>query len=97
MGRCTSELEVTSECGNDYRITVHTVILENWVGGGAGRLVVKCRKPGIEDAKDREISQDVHLSAAECRALANMLSATADLIEERASMAQALANARRRS
>lgn len=75
MGICTSELLADAESGegHTYKVTIENAMR------GFGRLVVECLKP---DSDDCENCQGVDLSAAECRALAKMLNATADLIDE---------------
>lgn len=59
--------------GHTYKVTIETGLR------GVGRLNVACLKPDSDDVCN---SQGVDLTAAECRALAGMLNATAEMIQE---------------
>lgn len=75
MGFCTNELwaAVEHEDGYSYKVTVGTGTK------GLARLNVTSMKSGSDDEHN---SQGADLTAAECRALAKMLLATAALIDE---------------
>lgn len=75
MGFCTNVLlpEAIHENGYTFKVTI-----ENGMRGLA-RLNVSCLKPDSDDALN---SQGADLTAAECRSLAKMLLATAELAEE---------------
>lgn len=75
MGICTSELLPSNDHpeGHTYKVTIETGVR------GVGRLNIACLKPDSDEVRN---SQGVVLTAAECRALAKMLNATADLVEE---------------
>lgn len=74
MSICTSELIPLTkhEAGFTYKITIETGMR------GYGRLNVACLKPNSDATEN---SQGTDLSASECRALANMLLATASLLD----------------
>lgn len=75
MGFCTNELmpSFEHEDGYTFKVTIETGM------HGLARLNVACLEPGSDDVHN---SQGADLTAAECRSLARMLLATAELIEE---------------
>ncbi len=75
MGICTCDLLAAAEGskGHTYKVTIETGMR------GAGRLSIQCIKP---NSNELENSQGIDLTAVECRSLAKMLNATADLIDE---------------
>lgn len=77
MGFCTNELmpDREHEDGYSFKVTIETSFR------GFARLNVACLEPDSDDVHN---SQGVDLTAAECRSLAKMLLATAELVEEAA-------------
>lgn len=75
MGFCTNELLLAAEQedGHTFGVSIETGM------HGLARLNVTCWKPGSDEAHN---SQGADLTAAECRAFAQMLLATAELVDE---------------
>lgn len=75
MGFCTCELapDFEHEDGFTYKVTIETGMR------GLARLHVACMKPDNDEERN---SQGVDLTAAECRSLAQMLLAYAELMME---------------
>jgi|APLak6261701877_1056259.scaffolds.fasta_scaffold00037_12 hypothetical protein len=75
MGFCTNELtpDAENKDGHWFKVKIETGM------GGLARLNVECLKPDSNDAFN---SQGADLTAAECRSLAKMLLATAELVDE---------------
>jgi len=75
MGSCTNELLLAAEHedGHTYGVTIETGMQ------GLARLNIACRKPDCDEVLN---SQGADMTSAECRALAKMLLATAELVEE---------------
>ena len=74
MSMCTSELYPHKEQAGGFSCKVTIETGER----GFGRLNVACLKPETDDVEN---SQGADLTASECRTLAQMLLATACLIE----------------
>lgn len=75
MGFSTNELLLATEDedGHTFGVTIETGTRR------LARLNVACRKPASDEVLN---SQGADLTAAECRALAKMLVATAELVDE---------------
>lgn len=75
MGFCTNKLtpEYEHQDGYSYEVAIETGMR------GLARLNVSCLKPDSDDVHN---TQGADLTAAECRSLAQMLLATAELVEE---------------
>lgn len=72
FSQCEMLLDYELPDGHNYKVVIETGMQ------GLARLNVACLKP---DSDDEVNSQGADLTAAECRALAKMLNATADLID----------------
>lgn len=73
LSQCEMFLDYEMEDGHNFKVIIETGM------AGLARLNVECLKPDSDEVLN---SQGADLTVAECRALAKILNAMADLIED---------------